>query len=136
MIDLTMFRAVPREGGEMSEHTPTPWELRNNSYGHPHDFSGSDGTQIGGCYVRGGPWTATGFENKEAQQCDAANAALIVRAVNSHAALRAALEEITRRTKVYIDRLSDYGGQDDRTVSALGELCNAHNEARRALTEA
>ena len=110
----------------MSENTPTPWELRNNSYGHPHDFSGSDGTQIGGCYVRGGPWTATGFENKEAQQCDAANAALIVRAVNSHAALRAALSKIA-------DEAEEFSHGDQNAQSIVRGLAAI---ARRALTEA
>lgn len=47
-----------------------------------------------------------------------------------------ALEEMAARSKEYIDCLSNYGNQDERTISALGHLCNAHNAARRALTEA
>lgn len=93
-------------------NTPTPWK---------QDRSGicraPDGTEIiiSGC----GIGVACGVPSDE----ERANGALVLRAVNSHAALKAALEEIERRA-------NDMGGQTPaQRCSVIAGI------ARRALTE-
>ncbi len=77
----------PSAAGEAA-HTPTPWGDNNNC-----QFVSPSGLLIGD--------TGNGDQRTWAER--RANAAFIVRACNSHAALVAALEEIDRRLSQQVD---------------------------------
>lgn len=98
-----MSRPKIAEGGQIAEqsapvvsgalHTPTPWRAARND--HYWEIHGGDHGQIGDVcaskfiYVDGDK-----LPSYEAELIAEANAAFIVRAVNSHDALVKALEEI------------------------------------------
>ena len=72
--DEGLYKAM--KGDEQMTHTPIPWKLDAKPTDYPQAVASSDGTVV----------AITGN--------DRANAAFIVRAVNSHADLLAALESI------------------------------------------
>lgn len=76
----------------MPEHTPTPWQV---GFG-PLTSEGSYSTQI--MPASGGDQVAAAFGWGNAE-LSTANAEFIVRAVNSHAALVAALEAIAKEER-------------------------------------
>lgn len=114
----------------MTEHTPTPWRLCKYNGGDWFDVEPADG---GGWFLRLSPgYPFIDFPDQaEVEANFNANAALIVLAVNSHAAMKAALEELIFQIA---------GDQHDAAEidKAFGTklLGAAITRARRALEEA
>lgn len=111
----------PRTGNDA--HTPTPWHTDGRSIvAAPTSYLFPTGNKIGEVY-----W------NSVQQNSPEADAAFIVRAVNSHAALVAALEDILPRYEAAIrDTDNGFGQPLPSEVCALAQARSALAAARNA----
>ena len=96
-----------------SEHTPTPWRANTASYDIYADNVPKGPMKVadirGWGYLTGKGHGALGLSYEEASQIQQANALLIVEAVNSHAALKSRVEELTKA----LQQIAGLGEDDD-----------------------
>ncbi len=117
--------AAPAKADPTTGHTPTPWKIATGRKG----VLGDEDSMKSAIFIHGPPMfksgncpdLRTGFEKVDPTAEERANAALLVRAVNAHAALVEALEMFERAT--------DSGDADDY-IDAEREMKKALKMAR------
>ena len=95
-----MSASLPRSQPDKIElrHTPTPWRFDGDWYRLPTIY-GADGTMV--AYVE--------KDKREATPERAANADLIVEAVNSYASLKSQVERMTKALRDIDQHLDNFG---------------------------
>jgi hypothetical protein len=115
-------------GEQVQAHTPTPWSLKRGQFGSSvFVIYGPDEFPIAQTVSNSSPEGMARARRGEHQ----ANAALIVRAVNNHAALVEALTRLCTQFPTDSD-MANAGWES----TAINEACSAYDAARAAIARA
>lgn len=130
------YPSTQAQGLSKPQHTPTPWKVKEYKYGK--DYTGVIET-MDGIYL--GEMSCTMGQTKKEDQTPIANAAYIVRAVNSHDELLTIVQSVGRYTTNSTNSTNTCGSDSfnslfSSTAIENGSLGNALSVARFAAAKA